>query len=253
MNNRQAKQNSTDTKNSPFFLVGAERSGTTMLRLMLTHHPEIFFHHEFIYSVEKINELGEFPSIKDYIAYLETDRIFQAEKLKIVESDDYVEIVNSFLSQLHEKHAQKPVIGATVHGNFQFLPKIWPGSKFIHLIRDPRDVTFSYVQQGWAGHVWTAADVWQQTEETWQSFSSSLAPEDFINVHYENLVMQPVEELKRICQFMGCEFSNKMLTYGKDTTYSSPDKSLIKQWKNKDQKKVKLIEYKLKDLIIKYG
>jgi len=252
MNTIDAKKNAMD-KQSPFFLVGAERSGTTMLRLMLTHHPEMFFHHEFIYSVKKINESGEFPSIDDYLAYLETDRIFQVEKLNIIDSDDYVEIVTSFLSQLHERYAQKSVVGATVHGNFQFLPKIWPNAKFIHLIRDPRDVTFSYVQKGWAGHVWTAADVWSKTEVAWQDFSCSLAPEDFINVYYEDLVLQPVEELKRICQFMGCDFSNEMLTYEMKSSYSAPDKSLINQWKNRDQEKIKLIEYKLKDLMVQYG
>ena len=36
----------------PVFLVGSERSGTTLLRLMLDHHPEIAFDKEFDYMVD---------------------------------------------------------------------------------------------------------------------------------------------------------------------------------------------------------
>jgi len=232
--------------NSPFFLVGAERSGTTMLRLMLTHHPKIFFHHEFVYSVEKISPSGSFPKKEDYIAYLESDRIFKNENLKIIDSESYVEIVGNFLSQL-KKNNNKPVIGATVHRNFQFLPKIWPNSKYIHMVRDPRDVAFSYVNKGWAGHVWTASDVWLKTEKAWQVFQRTIKPQNYCTVHYENLVRYPVRELQKICKFMGVDYSEGMLLYDKNSTFSTPDLALIGQWKKKDSNDVRLIESKLKE------
>lgn len=41
----------------PIFLVGAERSGTTVLRLMLDHHPQIAWCNEFEYVVD--SDIGE--------------------------------------------------------------------------------------------------------------------------------------------------------------------------------------------------
>jgi len=239
------------TEISPFFLVGAERSGTTMLRLMLTHNPDIFFHHEFVYSVEMIKASGQFPEIKEYINYLQSDRIFLNEGLKIINSTSYVKIVRSFLEQLQERNNKKKIIGATVHRNFQFLPKIWPKSKFIHIVRDPRDVAFSYVKKGWAGHVWTAVDVWINTEAAWFSFQKKLAPSRYLTVQYETLVKNPKDELQRICDFIGVSYSENMLSYAGDSTFSAPDTTLIGQWENKDPKEVGLIEYKAKGQMLK--
>lgn len=242
-----------DTIISPFFLIGAERSGTTMLRLMLDHHPEIFFHHEFVYAVEKIDAEGKFPVMHDYLAYLESDRIFQSENICIPDSENYVGVVRSFLSQLYSRHSQKSIVGATVHRNFQFLTSIWPNAKFIHIVRDPRDVTFSYVKKGWAGHVWTAADVWLKIETAWQSFSQTLNSTRYITLFYEDLVAEPEKELNKLCQFMGVEYSDNMQNYANKSSFSSPDKSLINQWKKSDPKAIHVIEYKLEKLMKQYG
>ncbi|MEP0844220.1 MAG: sulfotransferase, partial [Phycisphaerae bacterium] len=59
----------------PVFLVGAERSGTTLARLMLDHHPRIAWLNEFEYAVDLIGPQG-WPDVNAYCDYLETNRIF---------------------------------------------------------------------------------------------------------------------------------------------------------------------------------
>lgn len=49
----------------PVFLVGAERSGKTLLRLMLEHHPDISWLNEFEYSVDLVSDQGEYPSLSE--------------------------------------------------------------------------------------------------------------------------------------------------------------------------------------------
>ena len=51
---------------APVFLVGSERSGTTLLRLMLDHHPRLAFEHEIDYVVDRVGEDGTFPDVATY-------------------------------------------------------------------------------------------------------------------------------------------------------------------------------------------
>lgn len=51
----------TDQIESPVFLVGSERSGTTLFRLMLDHHPQIAFFFEFEYAVAMMSPTGSSP------------------------------------------------------------------------------------------------------------------------------------------------------------------------------------------------
>ena len=55
---------------NPTFLVGAERSGTTLLRLMLDHHPQVAFLHEFEFAVDCVGDDGTCPALPDYYRYL---------------------------------------------------------------------------------------------------------------------------------------------------------------------------------------
>ncbi len=127
---------------TPIFLVGAERSGTTLLRLMLDHHPQIAFNSEFEYVVDRISADGHFPDLPCYHDYLSSRWIFKDSHFQIDPNLDYPNLVNSFLQQ-KQKRDQKARIGATVHHQFHYLCKNWPQAKFIHLLRDGRDVARS--------------------------------------------------------------------------------------------------------------
>src|SRR5262249_14024147 len=60
----------------PVFLVGAERSGTTLLRLMLDQHPELAFQFEFELAVDHLPDARDWPPVAEYLARLRSDRIF---------------------------------------------------------------------------------------------------------------------------------------------------------------------------------
>ena len=47
---------------APVFLVGSERSGSTLLRLMLDHHPEIAFAQKIDFVVEHVSDTGAFQT-----------------------------------------------------------------------------------------------------------------------------------------------------------------------------------------------
>ncbi|NOY69189.1 MAG: sulfotransferase [Deltaproteobacteria bacterium] len=241
---------------SPVFLVGAERSGTTLLRLMLDHHPRIAFHHEFEFAVDMLQETGDghiiYPDLRDYYNYLNLNRIFLDSNFKINRGLPYDELINDFLLQ-KQSRSGKPFVGATVHRNFHYLNLIWPKAKFIHIVRDGRDVALSTVKMGWAGNMYTGAKRWLNAEKTWDQLSAQLPGKQQLTVFFEDLIENPTEILSKICQFIGVPFEERMFNYIKHSTYSSPDTQAINKWKKLKPFDIRICESQIAFFLTKKG
>ena len=226
---------------SPVFLVGAERSGTTLLRLMLDHHPQMTWINEFAYAVDWVPSNG-WPDVEEYRRKLLDDRIFMDSGLKIDPSLDYVELVNDFLRQWRQRSG-KPFVGAQVHRHFGKILRLWPEARFIHLLRDPRDVARSRIQMGWAGNTWHATRVWIETEQKWEEVRANIPPNRQIDVYYENLVRQPESELRRICKHIGVTYDARMLKFHTDTTYEPVNVEFREKWRHQlTSREIQLVE-----------
>lgn len=238
---------------SPVFLLGCMRSGTTLLRLMLDHHPDIAFNLESEYLVTQISEDGRFPDMRDYVDFLKNDRVFQHSHFEVRENLDYVSMVNDFLEQKRTRDRKK-IVGATVHFQFSKLSRIWPEARYIYLLRDGRDVANSVVRMGWAGNSYVGADWWLEVEMEWESYRRSLPAENWIELRYTDLVTRPVEQLTRICEFLGVEYSERMFDYVHGSTYEPLNPAMIEQWKrNSDRKAIQRVEAKIGDRLLARG
>jgi Sulfotransferase family len=237
----------------PIFLVGAERSGTTVLRLMLEHHPKLAWCEEFEYAVDWISATGDFPPLTAYYDWLEMDRIFQATGFQIDQSLTYPQLINYFLAQKHLRDG-KPLIGATVHRHFDRLLYIWQNARFIHLIRDPRDVARSCMGMGWAGNVWTGVERWIDAENLWLQLRDRIPADRYIDITYEALISDPTKVLTDLCNFIGIPYDGTMLKYTKSTTYDVPDPRFIGQWRHKlSNRDIQLIESRVADMLVERG
>src|SRR5262245_31939771 len=238
---------------APVFLVGSVRSGTTLLRLMLDHHPKIAFNLESAYLVTQISDDKEYPNIEQYRAWLRNDRVFQHSHFSIDERLDFVELVNDFLHQKRLRD-KKEIVGATVHLQFRKLRWLWPQAKYIHICRDGRDVASSVMRMGWAGNVYVAADRWLEAEKEWDELCPMLGKDEWIEIRYEDLVASPKLHLERICTFLGVEYSEQMFDYVSRTSYESPDVNLNYQWKTRLRKvDVQRLEEKLGGTLVSRG
>jgi hypothetical protein len=220
------------TQNEPFFVVGALRSGTTMLRLMLDHHPRIGCFGEFEYSIDLLDDPDGWPDGKTFVEWLSNDRRFNAKQFHVDSTLEYKDIALNMLEQMHDKGG-KEVTGAVVHRHFSRLHRLWPMAKFIYVCRDGRDVSRSCVSMGWAGNVWKAAGIWIDAENSWNRLTELTEPAQRIETSYEEMVLDTKTQLTRICKFLGDEYDPKMLQYDRDSTYSLPDPQPIQQWRRK--------------------
>lgn len=235
----------------PIFLVGAERSGTTLLRLMLNYHPKITWCNEFEYAVDMVGE--DWPDLQAYYSWLETHRIFQDSHFNIDKTLSYPQLVDSFLGQ-RLKRDSKPIVGATIHRNFEKTIKIWPDARFIHIVRDGRDVARSCIGMGWAGNVWYGVNEWIKVENLWKEFSKQIPEDRKIEIIYEDLILNYVDTLKNICDFIGVDYDSSMLDYVNSSDYSLPKSHLVQQWKKKQSKReIQLLEYRIADMLVERG
>ncbi len=238
----------------PFFLVGSERSGTTLLRLMLSHHPDIECTPEFEFLVEPLADEGEgWPSLEGYYDWLSTNRIFLPHELEIDRSLDYPDLAKSFVAQFCGRSAKK-IWGVTCHKHFDRLLRIWPRARFVHLVRDGRDVARSCIGMGWVGNVWYGAERWLAAERTWDRLCDVVEPERRLEVRYEDLVEAPEATLGKIAEFVGTGYDPDMLAYAESSTYGLPDSSLIYQWKRKlSPKELGWLEFRMGELLRRRG
>lgn len=220
------------TKSTPVFLVGCVRSGTTLLRLLLHQNSQVAFRQESEFLVDHMADDGSFPERADLLDRLSTDREYLNSHFSI---DDRLETRDAWhRCMLDWFHGQGgTVMGATVHRHFGRVLHIWPRARFIHIVRDPRDVARSCIGMGWGGNVWTTSDFWRRVEQEWSLLRAKIADESWIEMRYEALLRDPRRELRRLSEFLGVDFEEAMLAPPDSAPYEAPDPSLAEQWRRK--------------------
>lgn len=223
-----------DAAADPFLVVGAVRSGTTVLRLLLGHHPAICRCGEFEFVAPYIpSNNSPWPNVESYTDAIEHLHSFKTSGLRLDHSlDSLPTIAKDFLRQ-QAALDDRPIVGAVVHHDFDRLPRIWPHARYIHLLRDPRDVSRSCVQMGWAGNAWAATSVWSTAFGAWRRLRSQVPAEHLLEVRYEALVADTEAELSRICRFLGTEYDPAMLEIERDTTYRRPSPTEASSWRER--------------------
>ena len=241
------------TIETPVFLIGSERSGTTLLRLMLDHHPDIAFNLESEFLVSEISDAGVFPDVSAYRRKLREDRVFRHSGFDVRDDLDFPALLNDFLRQKLERD-RKRVVGATVHYGFCKLQYLWPRAKYIYLLRDGRDVACSVVEMGWAGNVFVGAKWWLEAEHEWAEYQKTLGRDRWIEVRYEDLTADSAAQLRRICDFIGVTFSERMFDYTESSSYSLPDPAQSFKWRRKvAPKDLQLLEARIGPQLAKRG
>jgi len=230
-------------KNEIFYVCGALRSGSTLLHLMIDNHLKLNNPGEFDFFFDQINKNGEEPSLKYYKSWLGTHRIYNSKGLSFPESAiSYSDVLDDFVQQLGMNN-KKLILN--IHRNFEHIPKYFPDAKYIHLVRDPRDVAKSSISMGWAGNVYFGVKHWLESELSWDKLTKVVKPENIHVLKYEDLVSDPYKTLDNLCKFIGVEFDSMMLNYHENSTYEKLDPSLAFQWKKRlSETEVRLVETK---------
>jgi hypothetical protein len=137
----------------------------------------------------------------------------RAAKLGAARLRDLVEIVY----RRHMEVEGKSRWGDKTPAYIEIVPALaamFGDAKFIHLIRDGRDVAKSFQRQGWHGP-WMQgyAREWLRAVEWDLKLGRTPLNERILRVRYEDLVLHPEATLRRICAFLDERFEEQMLLW----------------------------------------
>ncbi|MEJ8566339.1 sulfotransferase family protein [Elongatibacter sediminis] len=153
----------TDPDRSPIFIVGCGRSGTTLLRQILSSHPRIHLTHEaFFYAYEQYT-----PKALSSRQWLE--RYFDTFSFRWLglKADELREAVPEDLprDQIHEVFRTIMKRCAARHGkvrygekspldskNIERILKDFPDAKLLYIARDPRAIVVSFTRMPWGSN-----------------------------------------------------------------------------------------------------
>ncbi|WP_058308619.1 sulfotransferase family protein [Gracilibacillus massiliensis] len=220
----------------PFFIVGSGRSGNTLLRSMLIHAqgvvipPESYVlgstirkYYNFSHQ-DKINwnelcalVLACFDSHEDFKYWnVQLQPIY--ERLKHIGEEK--KNLAYILEQLYKEYAIQNNLEISIWGDktplntfhLNSIIEIFPNAKFIHTVRDGRDVASSYVRARLYNSLKDACKRWNKSISHIQEFSSNISKEQILTIKYEDLVNETEKSLKGISSFLGIEYNQNMIT-----------------------------------------
>lgn len=212
----------------PIMVVGCPRSGTTLLQLMLHAHPRIAIPPETRHLLETHRRRTKFGDLRkqrnrqkvaDYITKrpkfkdLGVDR--DLVRARIVDGPATVGSALGIVLQEYARRFDKPRWGDKRPLYLNHLPvifELFPDAQVIHIVRDGRACVASLKRMPWwQGGSVTAMSRWVQSMRMGQKARSSLRPDQYLEIQYEQLVAQPRAELERLCAFLGEDFDEAML------------------------------------------
>ena len=211
------------------FIVGVPRSGTTMLRLMLDAHPDLAIPPE-TYFVTNLIEAADGGAGPDQLANVLVGHrrwgdlgIEEAElrrRLAAIGKPGGGDAVRVAFG-LYAEGRGKPRWGDKTPAyltNIAEIGRALPEARFIHLIRDGRDVALSVLRMPEADRpmrnpdtVGLVATRWSRRIERARRQAEGL--DRYLEVRFEDLVTEPEGVLRPVCEFVELDYRPELLDY----------------------------------------
>lgn len=197
---------------SPFFIVGCGRSGTTLLRTLLDRHPLVAIPLESLFIIDYLRAsqarpladllpmLVAEPEIKEWGLDVDLGAVAEASSMA-----DAIEHLHCLYAESQGKSRWGQKTPRFVR-HMELLSDHFPTACFIHLVRDPRAVVSSLVRSDvHQSNVYYASRRWLKDVGAGLRFESE-HPGRVLRMSYEELVSEPEDQLREICRFVGLDW-----------------------------------------------
>ncbi len=144
--------------------------------------------------------------------------------------------------------------------------RAFPGVKFIHMVRDGRDLAFKNhltddPKRRLGRRILTLASAldaprhiqaacsWKFQVDGFDRFRSGLPREKVLDLRFEDLCARPIETMSRVCEFLGVELSEDCKRY----LEAEVDATKVSQYRENDPRLVREVEEKTRDTLERWG
>lgn len=204
----------------PFFF-GANGSGTTLHRAIFDSHPDLAIPGEARFVAKLANRYREGYDTERFMKDLGKDDRFvnwglEPDDVEMALNDppagDYPEAVR----RLYDRYAGlqgKTRYGDKTQSNIHhlaLLADLFPEGKFVHAVRDGRDVALAHTD---GTKIEQVAVSWKRRVDAGRTAGKSLGPDRYIESRFEGLIDDTEGSVRRLCDFLELPFDPSMLTY----------------------------------------
>jgi hypothetical protein len=205
------------------FIVGVGRSGTTLLRMLLDAHPALAVPPEtwFGWKARQLETEGAGPA--DFQQALTSLATWPDLGISHAELGEIVSEVRPWslggglraIFRAYARRHGKPRWGDKTPGNclhMDVLSRLLPEARFVHILRDGRDVAVSMRGLHFAPRDRSAgavAALWRDQIAQTRRLAGGL--EHYREVRYERLVGDPEAVLRELCDYLRLDFTPAML------------------------------------------
>ena len=207
----------------PLFIIGCYRSGTTLLRRILNTHPNIYIAKETQFLIN----ISHCPTTihKEYTKK-EIENLFKYAK-KFLKRNGWEKLPNvedflktgerptlsnlfKFICLLEKPNKKKIFYWGDNTPRYVFIGAslfdLYSNIRFIHIVRDPRDVFSSSKISNIGGYTaFTVALDWVQRIGAAFCLEKIVGTSQFLTIRFEELVLNPERTLEKVSKFLGIE------------------------------------------------
>lgn len=213
-----------DVQDRLVFLIGAPRSGTTLLARMMGAHSQIYQRAE-PHLITPIAHLGYFAGVQK--APYDPFNVQMAAKGFVADlprgEEDYLDALRAYTDVMYGRmlatqpgkrfFLDKTPPNALV---LPFLNRLYPGARYVVLTRHPLAIFTSWVETFFDGDYQVAVTFNPLLARYVPALARVLRerPVPFVHVKYEELVRDPETHFRRICEHLGVPFEADAIRYG---------------------------------------
>lgn len=258
-----------------YFIVGAARSGTTLLEKILNAHPKVVSMGELRYTMvfwDRYRRMTTMPPQfmvdvdthekmrlknvgKAKRVAMDNQAIEKRQRFKQILSEnaplmDYASVSKLMLLRNHIDRLEQGELEALVNKNPDYifyvkqLLSLYPAAKIVACIRDPRGVVLSHKQhkgkndfsQYMGDDVSAVAYFWKVCNDEILALQQQY-PNQIALIHYEKLVADKENTLREVASFLNISFHPNLLEHDKHSTFKKKLPADDQQAQQWEQKK----------------